>query len=78
MLPISECENGKTITRLTLTRVRMVIIDSKIAFMWVALRVSLKAVRVSMSVLSIIVDAEWSSVVEGASSTAQGSKVAIV
>ena len=65
-------------TELTLTRVRITIIESKIAFMGVVLRVSLKVVRVSMSVLSIAAIVEWCSVVEGMLSTAQGSKVDMV
>ena len=78
MLPISECKDGKTTTGLTLTRVRIPIIDSKIAFVGVVLTVSLKVVRISMSALSTAVIAEWCSVVEGALSTAQGSKVDMV
>lgn len=46
--------------------------------MWAAWSVSLRTVRVSMSVLSIVIIAERSSVVEGMSSIARGSKVAMV
>jgi len=53
-------------------------IDSKIGLAGVVLSVSLKAVKVSMSVLRIAVIAERCSTVEGTSSTPQGSKVAIV
>ena len=63
---------------LTLTRVRIAIMDSKIGFVGVVLSVSLKAVKVSMSVLRISVIAERCSTVKGMSSTLRGSRVAMV
>lgn len=52
--------------------------DSKIGFMGVALSVSLRAVRVSMSVLRIAVIVWWRSTLEGMPSAPQDSEVAMV
>ena len=63
---------------LTLTRVRITVIDSKTAFMGVGSSVSLKVVKISMSVLSIVAIAEWCSTAEGVLSIARDSKVDMV
>jgi len=63
---------------LTLTRVRITVIDSKTAFMGVGSSVSLKVVMIPMSVLSIVAIAEWCSTAEGVLSTARDSKVDMV
>ena len=75
---VSECKNGKRARSLTLTRVRIAITDSKIGFMGVALSVPLRTVRVSMSVLRIVVIAWWCSTVGRMPSTPQDSEVAMV
>lgn len=69
---------GKERKRLTLTRVRMTMTDSRAPLIGMAVSVSLKAVRVSISLLSVSVMADWGSMLGSLPPTAQGSEVAMV
>ena len=71
---IGGCKDCNGVKILTLTRVRITIADSNTAFTGVASMVFLKAARVSMSVLSIVVIVEWDST----SPTAQGWEVVVI
>ena len=70
--PISGCDDGNRVRRLTLTRVRMPITDSNTAFTGMDSMVSLKAVRVSMSAFSAAVVVSCCATFVGMSPTAQG------
>ena len=75
---MSGCKDGEGEKRLTLTRVRMTITDWITPLIGMAISVSLKAVRVSISLLSASVVADWGAVLESRPPTAQGSEVAMV
>ena len=75
---MSGRKNKEGEKRLTLTRVRMTITDSRTPLIGMAISVSLKAVRVSISLLSASVVADWGPMLESRPPTAQGSEVAMV
>ena len=75
---ISGCVNWNGTESLTLTRVKIITADPKTAPTGVALVVFLRAVRVSMSELSIAVVVERDSTLGGVLPTAQGSKVVMM
>ena len=56
----------------------MTITDSRIPLIGAVANVSLKAVRVSISLLSAVVVADWGSMLGSRPPTAQGSEVAMV
>ena len=72
---ISRYENGNGTRKLTLTRVRTTITDSKIAFAGVNSTILLNAVRTFISALSVAVVVEWCVTFVDMSPTAQGSGV---